>query len=57
MRKRLMGCIAGGVVGFCLASLVNFDLGLSPALALVAWSMAGIAFGYVVTMLADVFIG
>jgi hypothetical protein len=57
MRKRLMGCIAGGVVGFCLASLVNFDLGLSPALALTAWSMAGIAFGYVVTMLADVFIG
>ena len=57
MRKRLMGCIAGGVLGFCLASAVNPALGLSPALALAACSIAGVGFGYIVTTLADVFIG
>jgi hypothetical protein len=57
MRKRLGGCIAGAVLGLCLTSLVNSSLGLSPALGLGASLTAGIAFGYVVTTLADVFIG
>jgi hypothetical protein len=57
MRKRLGGCIAGGVLGVCLASLINASLGLPPTLALGACSAAGIGFGYVVTTLADVFIG
>lgn len=57
MRKRLGGCIAGGVLGLCLTSLINGSLGLPPAIALGACSAAGIGFGYVVTTLADVFIG
>jgi hypothetical protein len=57
MRKRLGGCIAGGVLGLCLTSLVNSSLGLPPTLALGASLTAGIGFGYVVTTLADVFIG
>jgi hypothetical protein len=57
MRRRLAGCIAGGVLGLCLTSLVNSSLGLPPALALGASLMAGMAFGYVITTLADVFIG
>jgi hypothetical protein len=57
MRKRLGGCIAGAVLGLCLTSLVNSSLGLPPAIALGACSALGIAFGYVVTTLADVFIG
>ena len=57
MRRRLGGCIAGGVLGLCLTTLVNEMLGLPPVLALGASLTAGIAFGYVVTTLADVFIG
>lgn len=57
MRKRLGGCIAGGVLGLCLTTVVNGSLGLPPALGLGASLTAGIAFGYVVTTLADVFIG
>jgi hypothetical protein len=57
MRKRLAGCIAGGLLGLCLTSLINGSLGLPPAVALGACSAAGMAFGYVVTTLADVFIG
>jgi hypothetical protein len=57
MRRRLGGCIAGGVLGLCFASLVNSSLGLPPAIALGASITAGIGFGYVVTTLADVFIG
>jgi hypothetical protein len=57
MRRRLGGSIAGGVLGLCLTSVVNGSLGLPPAIAFAACSAAGIAFGYVVTTLADVFIG
>jgi hypothetical protein len=57
MRRRLAGCIAGGVLGLCLTTLVNGSLGLPPALGLAASLTAGIGFGYVVTTLADVFIG
>ena len=57
MRKRLVGCAAGGALGFGLASAINLNLGLSPVLALAAFSIIGIALGYVLTTLADVFIG
>jgi hypothetical protein len=57
MRRRLAGCIAGGVLGLCLTSLINGSLGLPPAIALGVCTAAGITFGYVVTTLADVFIG
>jgi len=57
MRRRLGGCIAGGVLGLCLTTVVNGSLGLPPAIAFGACLAAGMAFGYVVTTLADVFIG
>jgi hypothetical protein len=57
MRRRVGGCIAGGVLGLCLASLVNASVGWPPAVALAACSVLGMGFGYVVTTLADVFIG
>jgi len=57
MRRRLGGCIAGGVLGLCLASVINSSVGLPPAIALAACSALGMGFGYAVTALADVFIG
>lgn len=57
MRKRLMGCLAGGVVGFCIGPLLSGMLGLSPLVTLGASTSGGIAIGYVATTLADVFMG
>jgi hypothetical protein len=56
MRKRLIGCLTGGVLGFVVATLMNGSLGLSPAVASGACSLAGAAVGYVATTLFDVFL-
>jgi hypothetical protein len=56
MRKRLIGCLTGGVLGFVVATLVNGSLGLSPAVASGACTLAGVAVGYVATTLFDVFL-
>jgi hypothetical protein len=52
---RLLACIAGGLLGVAVTSVVNNRLGFSPAVALIACSSIGVALGYVVSMLIDVF--
>jgi hypothetical protein len=55
VQTRLLSCIAGGFLGVALTSPINSILGLPPALAWVACTCAGVAVGYVVSMLIDVF--
>ena len=57
MQRRLAGCVAGAVLGFCFPSIFEINFGLSPMVALALFVVAGVAFGYVVTLFADVFIG
>jgi hypothetical protein len=57
MQRRLAGCVAGAVLGFCLPAIFNINFGLSPTAALALFVAAGVAFGYVATLFADVFIG
>lgn len=54
MRTRLLACLAGGLLGAGVAS-VSSGFGLSPTVALIVLSAAGIAVGYVVSILIDVF--
>ena len=55
MRTRLLACLAGGFLGVAVAYLYGGDLGLSATFALIAGSSLGIAGGYVVSILFDVF--
>ncbi|HUA82294.1 MAG TPA: hypothetical protein VMB85_00425 [Bryobacteraceae bacterium] len=57
MKTRLIATLAGGLLGLALASQVNtsLDLGISPTLALAGCSLAGLAIGYVGSILFDVF--
>ena len=57
MQTRLIACLAGGLLGCASASLIGGALGLSPALALLSSSLAGIALGCVVSLMVDVFSG
>lgn len=57
MQTRLLACAAGGLLGIAVASSINGSLGLSPTLALVACTTAGVGVGYVVSILYDVFAG
>jgi hypothetical protein len=56
MRKRLVCCISGGLLGFALASTtVTETLGLSPLVGIAFSAGLGLALGYVVSTLIDVF--
>ena len=57
MKIRLVASLAGGILGLMVAARINtgLDLGVSPTLALIGCSMAGLAIGYVGSMLFDVF--
>lgn len=55
MQTRLLACVAGGLVGAALASPINSLLALPPAAALIVCSLGGVAVGYVVSILIDVF--
>jgi hypothetical protein len=52
---RLLACLAGGFLGVVVASLFGASLGLSATFALIGCSSLGIAGGYVVSVLFDVF--
>jgi hypothetical protein len=54
VRTRLLSCLAGGLLGGGVASLSS-GFGLSPTVALIVFSVTGIAVGYVVSILIDVF--
>jgi hypothetical protein len=55
VQTRLLACLAGGFLGVVVASLFGASLGLSATFALIGCSSLGIAVGYVVSMLFDVF--
>jgi len=55
LQTRLFACLAGGFLGVVFASPINGSLGLSPVLALVGCSLGGVALGYVISTLFDVF--
>ena len=55
MRTRLLACMAGALIGAALASPINDSLDLPPTIALIACSLAGIALGYVTSLMIHVF--
>ena len=55
MQTRLLACLVGGVLGAAVTSPINGSLGLSPTIALIGCSSIGMAIGYVVSILLDVF--
>jgi len=52
---RLLACIAGGLLGVVVASPINASLGFSPAVAIAVCAALGVAAGYVVSIMVDVF--
>jgi hypothetical protein len=55
MQTRLLATLAGGLLGVVLASPINASLGLTPILAVIGCSLSGMAIGYAVSILFDVF--
>lgn len=55
MRTRLLASLAGGLLGVALSSPINARLNAPPVIALVGCVLAGLALGYVASMLFDVF--
>ena len=55
MKARLIACLAGGIGGVAVASPLNSNLGLSPAVAYLACTAGGLALGYVASIFFDVF--
>ena len=55
MRNRLICCISGGLLGIALSGTINESLGLSTTLGTALSAAAGLALGYVVSTLIDVF--
>jgi hypothetical protein len=55
MRRRLVCCISGGLLGFALSGSIGDALGLTPMVGSVFSAAAGLALGYVISTLMDVF--
>lgn len=55
MRNRLVCCISGGLLGFALSGTINNALALTGTVGTVFSVVAGLALGYVVSTLIDVF--
>jgi len=55
MRKRLVCCISGGLLGFALSGKIGDALELEPLMGMVFSATAGLALGHVVSTLMDVF--
>jgi hypothetical protein len=55
MRNRLICCISGGLLGFALSGTIGNALGLTSTLGMAFSAIAGLAIGYVVSTLIDVF--
>jgi len=55
MRNRLVCCISGGLLGFALSGTISNALGLTSTLGMAFSAIAGLAIGYVVSTLIDVF--
>ena len=55
MRNRLVCCISGGLLGFALSGTITNALGLDGMAGTVFSAVAGLALGYGVSILIDVF--
>ena len=55
MRNRLVCCISGGLLGVAFSGAINQSLELSTTLGTAFCAAAGLALGYVVSTLVDVF--
>ena len=55
MRRRLVVCISGGLMGFALSGKIGDALDLAPAMGMAFSAAAGLGLGYVVSTLMDVF--
>jgi hypothetical protein len=55
MRRRLVVCISGGLLGFALSGKVGDALELAPLMGMAFSAAAGLGLGYVVSTLMDVF--
>ena len=55
MRNRLVGCVAGALIGFALGGTIRDMLGLTATIGTVFSAAAGMVLGYVATTLVDVF--
>lgn len=55
MQRRLLATLAGGLLGVALSSTINARLDAPPVIAVIGCSLAGLALGYVVSTLFDVF--
>ena len=55
MRKRVVCCISGGLLGFAFSGNINEALGLSSAVGSASFAATGLALGYVASTLIDVF--
>ena len=55
MQTRLLSCLAGGFLGVAVTSPVSRSMDLSPLIALIGCTSVGVALGYVVSILFDVF--
>ena len=55
MQTRLLSCLVGGFLGVVVATPAGNLLGLSENLAFLVCSISGVACGYVVSILIDVF--
>jgi hypothetical protein len=57
MQRRVIASAVGGLIGLGLAYRFQDELGTSQALAYVGCTVAGLAVGWVVSTLFDVFAG
>lgn len=55
MRKRLLVSFVFGALGLATALPLADRVGLTPAQAMIAFSVAGLFIGYVVTIFLDIF--
>jgi uncharacterized membrane protein YgaE (UPF0421/DUF939 family) len=55
MQTRLLSCLAGACFGVVVTSSVNASLHLNFSAALIGCTLAGVALGYGVSILFDVF--
>ena len=55
MQTRILASIVGGLAGLAATTWVNDSLGISLGFAFAVCGVVGVALGYVVSMLFDVF--
>ena len=55
MRKRLLVSFVFGALGLATALPLGDRVGLTPVQAMIAFSVAGLFIGYVVTIFLDIF--